>query len=143
MEEISIKWSTDHACDKSMTWKQIHYGYKDDSEYRKIEGKRNIANSSKISNGKYLSIAKMGEKKIRELFKQQAADAKKAFVTAVCEKAGVLKDGKFYWSEQNTGHLNGTVVGQDDAKWRITSFFAGGYNIQRLHTRTKITKLSK
>lgn len=143
LEEIASKWSTDHAGDKSMTWKQIHYGYKDDSEYRKIEGKRNIANSSKISNGKYLSIAKMGEKKIRELFKQQAADAKKAFVTAVCEKAGVLKDGKFYWSEQNTGHLNGTVVGQDDAKWRITSFFAGGYNIQRLHTRTKITKLSK
>jgi len=141
MEEIASKWSTDHASDKSMTWKQIHYGYKDDSEYRKIEGKRNIANSSKASNGKYLSIAKMGEKKIRELFKQQAADAKKAFVTAVCEKAGVLKDGKFYWSEQNTGHLNGTVVGADGAKWKITSFFAGGHSVQRLHVRTKITKL--
>ena len=142
MNKIAEKWTQDHSHDSKISWRELHYGYKNLNNYQSLEMERNSKNSIKVSNDKDLSIANMGEKKIREMFKQQAADAKKAFVTAVCEKAGVLQSGVFYWSVQHTGHLNGTVVGEDGSSWRITSFFAGGYNIQRLHTRTKITKLT-
>ena len=131
----------DWKATKKATWWETNHGFENLPEYIKLNNERKAKNSAKASNDRELNISKMGEKKIRELFKQQAADAKKAFVTAVCEKAGVLKDGVFYWSEQHTGHLNGTVTGETGSKWRITSFFAGGYNIQRLHTRTKITQL--
>lgn len=137
MKVIEDNWKAT----KKATWWETNHGFENLPEYSKLNNERKAKNSLKVSNDKELNISKMGEKKIRELFKQQAADAKKAFVTAVCERAGVLKDGVFYWSEQHTGHLNGTVTGETGSKWRITSFFAGGYNIQRLHTRTKITQL--
>ena len=141
MNQIGLQWGKDHANDKNITWKELHNGYKILPEYEKLERSRNSKNSVRLSNSKDLNIAKMGESKIRKMFEQQAADAKKSFITAVCERAGTLKGGVFYWSAQNTGHLNGTVIGETGSKWRITSFFAGGYNIQKLHVRTKITEL--
>lgn len=140
---IAKKWSEDHRNDREGSWKYIRDGYQSTEEYEKISWSIKAKKSTKASNDKELSIVNLGKTKIREMFKQQAADAKKSFVTAVCERAGVLQSGVFYWSEQNTGHLNGTVVGENGSKWRITSFFAGGYNIQRLHCRTKITQLVK
>lgn len=141
IKQMADDWFESHKNDKSQSWRYIRDGYQDTEEYRPLNSSLKSKKAIKADNDRELSIANMGEVKIREMFKQQAADAKKAFVTAVCEKAGILKSGAFYWSEQNTGHLNGTVIGQDDKKWKITSFFAGGYNIQKLHTRTKITQL--
>ena len=141
MNQIALTWSEEHAKDRTMTWYELHNGYKKLPEYEELKYRRDSKNSVKQSNAKDLSIANLGEEKIRKLFQEQAAEAKKSFITAVCERTGVLKDGNFYWSVDNTGHLNGTVTGVDGRKWRITSFWAGGYNIQRLHSRTKITKL--
>lgn len=143
ISKMSEDWFNVHKSEKGQSWRYIRDGYQDSKEYTDISWSLKASKSAKVDNDRDLSIANMGETKIRENFKQQAADAKKAFVTAVCERAGVLQSGVFYWSAQHTGHLNGTVVGEDGSKWRITSFFAGGYNIQRLHTRTKITKLVK
>lgn len=143
MRAIASKWVEEHRNDKSMNWWMANNGYEKEDDYWHLKSRKEICNSSKQSNGKYLSIAKLGKDKIEKLFKEQAAEAKKSFVNAVCSKAGALKGGVFYWSEQQTGHLNGTVIGADDSKWKITSFFAGGNwgGVQRLHTRTKITKL--
>ena len=143
INKMASDWFELHKGDRDQSWKYIRDGYQDSKEYTDVYWSLKASKSAKTDNDRDLSIANMGEKKIRENFKQQAADAKKAFVTAVCERAGVLQSGTFYWSAQHTGHLNGTVVGEDGSKWRITSFFAGGYNIQRLDTRTKITKLVK
>lgn len=145
LEKISKEWWENHKNDsgKGITWSYRQSGYKDTEEYKDIVIERNSNNSVRESNLKELNISRMGETKIRKFFKEQAADAKKSFVTSVCEKSGPVKDGVFYWSTQNTGHLNGTVTGETGDKWRITSFFAGGYNIQRLHVRTKITKLAR
>ena len=141
IDKMAKDWLDEHRNDKGQSWRYIRDGYQNTEEYNELDWQMKAKKSVKASNDRELSIADMGKTKIKEMFKQQAADAKKAFVTAVCEKAGILQSGVFYWSEQNTGHLNGTVVGQDGSKWRVTSFFAGGYNIQRLHTRTKITNL--
>lgn len=145
LDKIADKWLTDHTGESGLSWNQAHYGYKNTVEYQRASEILASAKSSKLSNDKDLNISKMGEEKIRNLFKDQAAEVKKSLVTSVCERAGVLKDGIFYWSEQNTGHLNGIVTGQDGSKWKITSFFAGGHfgGVQRLHVRTKITKLVK
>ena len=143
MSQIAASWEQEHANDRSLSWKERTYGYEKLKDYTDLKWSKENKNSLKASNDKDLAIANMGEIKIREMFKQQAADAKKAFITAVCSKAGVLKGGTFYWSEQHTGHLNGLVTGETGSRWKITSFFAGGYNIQRLHCRTKITELSK
>lgn len=141
MDKISKDWFEKHKDDKNQSWRYIRNGYEDTEGYKDLEWKLKFKRSSKESNGRDLGISNLGEDKIREMFREQAAAAKKSFVTAVCERAGVLQSGVFYWSEQNTGHLNGTVVGEDGSKWKVTSFFAGGYNVQKLHTRTKITQL--
>lgn len=141
IDKIASDWREAHKNDITTNWRIAREGYMSTREYTEASFNREQAKKSKSSNSRDLSIANMGETKIRAMFKEQAAAVKKSFVTSVCERAGVLKDGVFYWSVQQTGHLNGTVTGQDGKKWKITSFFAGGYNIQKLHTRTKITEL--
>lgn len=141
IKEIADKWVSEHTGEKGVSWWYIRNGYENIDEYTELSYEKTNLQSTKKAAGEFLSISKLGEAKIRKMFKEQAAAVKKSFVTAVCEKSGPVKDGVFYWSAQNTGHLNGTVVGQDGSKWRVTSFFAGGWNIMRLHVRTKITKL--
>ena len=141
IKEIADKWVSEHTGEKGVSWWYIRNGYENIDEYTELSYEKTNLQSTKEAAGEFLSISKLGEAKIRKMFKEQAAEVKKSFVTAVCEKSGPVKDGVFYWSAQNTGHLNGTVVGQDGGKWRVTSFFAGGWNIMRLHVRTKITKL--
>lgn len=143
IDQMAKDWFETHKSDRVQSWRFIRDGYQDTEEYRPLNSSLKSKKAIKADNDRELSIANMGEAKIREMFKQQAASAKKSFVTAVCEKAGILKSGVFYWSVQHTGHLNGTVVGEDGSKWRVTSFFAGGWNVQVLHSRTKITKLVK
>ena len=143
IKEIADKWVSEHTGEKGVSWWYIRNGYENTKEFDELIINKNNLQSIKKGAGEFLSISKLGEAKIRKMFKEQAAEVKKSFVTAVCEKSGPVKDGVFYWSAQNTGHLNGTVTGQDGSKWRVTSFFAGGWNIQRLHVRTKITKLVK
>ena len=143
IDEMAKAWVSEHRDEPGKSWWYTRNGYQNSREYTELDNNKNSYMSSKKGASEFLSISKLGEEKIRKMFKEQAADVKKAFITSVCSQSGPVKDGIFYWSAQNTGHLNGTVTGQDGSKWRVTSFFAGGWNIQKLHCRTKITKLAK
>ena len=60
-------------------------------------------------------------------------------VSDVTDKVGVIRDCTGL-SVSGRGELNGIVIG-DKGRAQITTFLAGGYNIQCLHYRCKITKL--
>lgn len=136
--EVIKNWKA--TASDSLPWTKKLYGYEDLNEYINLEHGKKFYSKLLSRVEKELKIVSMGEPKIRKMFKEQAAEVKKTFVTNVCSQSGCLKSGNFYWSKQNTGHLNGEVVGEN-GRFRVTSFFAGGYNIQELHVRTKITKL--
>lgn len=136
--EIMENWKA--TASDSLPWRERLYGYENLDEYRTLDKEKTFTSGLLSNVNEDLKIAKMGEPKIRKMFEEQAAEVKKTFVTNVCSQSGCLKSGNFYWSRQNTGHLNGEVVGEN-GRFRVTSFFAGGYNIQKLHVRTKITKL--
>lgn len=141
LKNLETKWVEDHRGNNNMTWYDANYGYRKDDDYLGILEEKNATAKTKQDVDRNLSIGNLGKEKVKKMFQDQAAEVKKSFVTAVCSKSGPVKEGTFYWSEQNTGHLNGIVTGEDGKKWKVTSFFAGGYNIQKLHTRTKITNI--
>ena len=60
-------------------------------------------------------------------------------VEDVTREVGTIKDCKGL-SVSGRGELNGIVIGEN-GKAAITTFVAGGWNIQRAHWRCKITKL--
>lgn len=60
-------------------------------------------------------------------------------VVEVQEICGKIIDAG-YLSIANDGTINGVIIGEK-GKAQITTFLAGGYNIQKLHYRTKVTKM--
>lgn len=81
---------------------------------------------------------------LEEMFLRIATDdANKSienFMTKVEEKAGSIEGAKELYI--CNGDINGIVVGSD-ADVKVTTFGAGGYNIQRFHFRTKVTALKQ
>lgn len=98
-----------------------------DSQYEDLT--KNLKNSAKV--------IKAGKDNLHKYFEEQAKQIKIDFVTKVCTLTGPLTSGVFYWGAG--GRLDGSVA-SDKGDYRITSFFAGG-PVQRLHVRTRITKL--
>lgn len=79
-----------------------------------------------------------------EMFVRIATDEANAsienFLKKVEDKAGEIEGAKTLYIE--AGNINGIVVGSNcDVK--VTTFGAGGWNIQRFHFRTKVTALKQ
>lgn len=80
----------------------------------------------------------------KEMFLRIATDeataAIESFLKKVEEKAGEIQGAKYLYIE--AGNINGVVVGsKSDVK--VTTFGAGGWNIQRYHFRTRVTALKE
>ena len=82
-------------------------------------------------------VHKAGKKKKKKYFADQAREIKIDFITKVCTLTGPITSGSFDWGAG--GKLNG-YVNSAAGRYHVLSFFAGG-PVQRLHVRTRITKI--
>ena len=82
-------------------------------------------------------ILKAGKEGLKKYFEGRAREIKVDFVTKVCALTGPITSGSFEWGAG--GRLNG-YVNSDTGRYHVLSFFAGG-PVQKLHVRTRISKL--
>lgn len=91
----------------------------------------------------YGKMAVDGETREEMFVRIATDDANKCienFMAKVEEKAGEIEGAKELYLR--AGNINGIVVGSN-ADVKVTTFGAGGWNIQRFHFRTKITALKQ
>lgn len=100
-------------------------------EFLKEVNKKIVAQFEKkgITNKQAQKIADENEKMIVEIM-----------VVEVQEICGKIIDAGYLYIA-NDGTINGVIIGEK-GKAQITTFLAGGYNIQKLHYRTKVTKMN-
>ena len=82
-------------------------------------------------------ILEAGKEGLKKYFEEMAREIKVDFVTKVCALTGPITSGSFEWGAG--GRLNG-YVNSNTGRYHVLSFFAGG-PVQKLHVRTRITKL--
>ena len=134
--------------EKESSWKTVvefRFVRKDDLEKKKVYEEARAAYerakefydeaTGKLRNRK--RILKAGKEGLKKYFTGQAREIKVDFVTKVCTLAGPITSGSFEWGVG--GRLNG-YVSSASGRYHILSFFAAG-PVQRLHVRTRITKL--
>lgn len=142
--ELADKFSNE----EKSNWETIvkfRYEWKNDPEKKKVyeeareaherakESYENVAEKLRTSE----RVLKAGKEGLKKYFKDQAREIKIDFITKVCTLTGPIASGSFDWGAG--GRLNG-YVSSAAGRYHILSFFAGG-PIQRLHVRTRITKL--
>lgn len=134
--------------EEKSNWKTIvefRYEWKNDPEKKKVyeeartaykfakESYNNVVEKLKTSE----RVLKAGKDGLKKYFADQAREIKIDFITKVCTLTGPITSGSFDWGAG--GKLNG-YVNSASGRYHVLSFFAGG-PVQRLHVRTRITKI--
>ena len=145
------KWVEDadkFSNEEKSSWKTItefRYEWRNDPEKKKVyETARTAHELAKASYDNVMEklktserILKAGKEGLKKYFEGRAREIKVDFVTKVCALTGPITSGSFEWGAG--GRLNG-YVNSNTGRYHVLSFFAGG-PVQKLHVRTRITKL--